>query len=443
MNLIDEYVDIVSPHLDAPKIFIEASAYHLVSSLLGRFCASASAPGLSGLRPNVFIIISSIPARGRRSTVANYCNLVYEHALRKYYEHNLNIGHDEALRKAQETYIESGTKEGIVDHISDSDLRAYYINSTEFGSVLKSMATKEHEIGLVSLFSKLYYGEEGVYRLSKKSAENESDSVRYLKRGKYVTMFAGMQKPHLYITPEMLQEGFIRRILLIYADREDFGKWIPPISQARSGLRGQLRHYGNKLFDVMKEYSQYSSSRTDPNPLLSRTFDFDFHPAASDYINEYSHTLDQELLRTMSNVSSYRQTLWEHLAKYSMVHAIARGNIKIIDLGNEVEAHGMIDLNDVKSAHRFIEDATKHSGDIIGELGRVEQPIRTQEDSLQRVLNVVREEKKVSRSRLYRKTNILSRTLDEILHTLIEQEKIDQVIEETEGRNKYFYIICE
>ena len=107
MNLIDEYVDTVSPSLDAPEVFIKASAYHLVSNLLGRFCASASAPGLSGLRPNAWIIISSIQARGRRSTVANYHNHVYELASRKFYEETMTIGHDEALTRSKECYIES------------------------------------------------------------------------------------------------------------------------------------------------------------------------------------------------------------------------------------------------------------------------------------------------------------------------------------------------
>jgi len=439
MNLIDEYVDLVSPHLDAPEMFIRASAYHVVSALLGRFCASASAPGLSGLRPNAWMIISSIPARGRRSTVANYSNLVYEHALRKFNEKTLNIGHDEALHRAQESYIESGTQEGIVDHISATDFRAYYINSTEFGTVLQSMITKEHELGLSSLFSKLYYGEEGVYRLSKRSAESDEDSVRYLRRGKYVTMFAGLQEPHLYITQGMLKQGLIRRILLIYADKDDFGRWIPPLSDSRAGLRRRLRNFGNKVYERMCDYNEYSKNRTDPNPLISKTFDFDFHPKATDYINDYSYRLDKQLIHNMSNVNTYRQTLWEHLAKYSMVHAIARNNIKLIDFGNEREAHGIIGIQDVMAAHDFIKNATKHSGQIIGDIGRIDNPVRTETESLERVLNIILENNYISRSNLYRKTNMLSRKLDEVLKTLMEQEKIDIEVIETSGRNKVFY----
>ena len=443
MNLINEYVDILTPHLDAPEIFIKASAYHLVSALLGQFCASASAPGTSGLRPNAWIIISSIPARGRRSTVANYCNLVYEHASRKFYEETLNIGHDEALRRAKDTYLESGTKEGLVDHIAATDYRSYYINSTEFGTVLQGMVTKEHELGVAALYSKLYYGEEGVYRLSKKSAETDEDSVRYLKRGKYVTMFAGLQEPHLYITPGMLKQGLIRRILLIYAGRDDFGEFKDPISDTRVGLRGRLMNLGNKFYNKMSEYNSYSKNRTDPNPLLNKTFDFNFHPDVTKYINDYARQLDKELLKTMSNVSAYRQTLWEHLAKYAMLHAIARDNVTTIDLGTETESHGRVDLIDVHTAYEFIKDATKHSDDIIADLGRVDSPVRTAHDTLERVLNIIRGAKMISRTKLHRKTNILSRPLDEILKTLMEQETIDVVVKATNGRNVIYYTIKE
>jgi len=441
MNLIDEYIDLVSPHLDAPNVFIEASAYHLISSLLGRFCASASAPGLQGLRPNAWIIISSIPARGRRSTVANYCNLVYEHASRRHYENIMNIGHDEALRVARDCYIEGGTQEGIIDHISSTDLRTYYINSTEFGAVLQSMIKKDHELGVSALYSKLYYGESGVYRLSKKSAETEEDSVRYLRGGKYVSMFAGLQEPHLYITPGMLKQGLIRRILLIYADKNDFGTFLPPLNDSRSGLRAGLKSYANRLYDVMSRYHDYSKNKADPNPLLNKTFDFDYNTDVIKYINDYAKKLDDELLETMSNISSYRQTLWEHLAKYSMLHAIARDNVISVDLGNEVDVHGRIDMEDVLSAKKFVDEATKHSDTIISELGRVEQPLRTSHDPLERVLSLIRKEKVISRSKLYRKTKMLSRSLDEVLKTLIEQEMIDIDSRETDGRPKIFYVL--
>ena len=55
MDLLEEFKKIVAHYLDAPDIFIEAAAYHIVSAVLGRFFHCSFIPGGQyGARPNVW-----------------------------------------------------------------------------------------------------------------------------------------------------------------------------------------------------------------------------------------------------------------------------------------------------------------------------------------------------------------------------------------------------
>jgi hypothetical protein len=286
----------------------------------------------------------------------------------------------------------------------------------------------------------MYYGEGGVYHLSKRGKENKEDSVRILKEGKYCTMFCGMQEPYLYITPGMMHQGLIRRILLIYADKEDFGTWIPPISDVRLDIYPKLQRLGMIFYNKMSEFNRYTQGRRDPNRFLDRTLDFDMHPTVAKTINDYSEALDKELRENVSNVTIYKQTLWEHLAKYAFIHSIARCDLKIIGDGPDQEVIGRIDPVDVEAASKFLKSATKYSELILGEIGRVDSPIRTSHSPLDRVYGLVRESKRISRSDLYKKTKMISRDLDEYLKTLCEQDMVDVEILNTGGRNKVFYV---
>ncbi len=441
VNLIDLYTDTVKEYLDSPEIFIEASAYHLVSNLLGRFCVCPVAPGTSGMSPNVWIIISSIPARGRRSTVAGYCNEVYEKASKIHYTETegekLREEEKSVMERIAETYIEEGTPEGIVDHIQETNYGNYYINSTEFGSVLQGMSSKDYELGVATLYSKLYYGEGHSFYLSKRGNKTKGESKRYLQPNKYVTMFCGLQEPYLYITPTMLRQGLVRRILVIYADENQFGKWIAPMSLGRTALPGKLNKISIMFANRMSEYSSYCKTIKDHNKKFNNKIMIDMSPSVIKAINDYSESLDNELVANVNNVTIYKQTLWEHLAKYAIVHSIARGSIKALPGDDHVV--GRVDRIDIEKAHDFLKRATANTDAIISELGRQDGTVQIAETQLERIFTLIKSNEPIVRSVLLRKSKLKKRAMDELANTLIASGRIEAKQVKTGGRTRIVY----
>lgn len=86
MDIIDEFKNVVIEYCDSPEVFIESAGYYLVSALLGRFY---TCPSLPHGNPNLWIVISSIPGRCRRSNVQNYTMKVYDKVMRKFAEEKL------------------------------------------------------------------------------------------------------------------------------------------------------------------------------------------------------------------------------------------------------------------------------------------------------------------------------------------------------------------
>lgn len=202
-NFIDRYTKDIADYTDAPDVFIRASAYFLTSSLLGRYFRCPYLPLIA--KPNVWFIISSIPGAMRRSTIQNLANYVYRKTYEKYLVEFEETSPEEAKEKVEGSLIEEGTVEGILDHINQTKLKEYCIVSLEFGSVLKRMSVRDYELGVSSIFSKMYYGEGGSMYLSQRGGKA---GVRRLPEGLYVTMLAGMQEPKQYLTPDMIKQDF-------------------------------------------------------------------------------------------------------------------------------------------------------------------------------------------------------------------------------------------
>ena len=425
MNLIDDYVEIVKRYSDAPRVFVEASAYHNVSALLGRFFRSTNFAGGGDTRPNVWIIISSIPGRTRRSTVAKYSTWVYEKVLRNFFMDTFGLARDKAFFKATSTIIEEGTPEGITDHVEETEMKAFTIQSTEFGSVLQKMSAKDYQLGIATILSKMYSGEGGTMMLSGRNKDKPDSRIRTLPKGLYVTMFCGMQEPSLYITPDMARQGLLRRIIICYCTPEDIDDWREPLSIGRDNVFTELRELIDEFKERMVQYRDWSQKRR-PYQINAS-----FVPKAMDYINGYAKKDDSKLKEESNLYNVYRQSYWEHLAKLSILRSIARDGVKV--LGGEHQA--VIMLDDVKKAKKFLDESTKHSKEIIFNLGRRDEPLKSSRDPLDRVYQLIKETGKtgIKRSELYRKVNMKAGQMNELIRTLEIQEKIATMIPESSG----------
>jgi len=428
MNLIDDYVKINKQYLDAPEVFIKAAAYHNVSALLGRFFRSTNIRGGGDAKPNLWIILSSIPGRTRRSTVAKYATYVYEKSLMHFFMDTFNLEKLKAMEKAQSTIIEEGTPEGIVDHVRETKMKAFALMSTEFGSVLTRMNTKESQMGVSTVLSKMYYGEGGSMMLSSRNKDNPN-RIRILPKGLYVTMFAGMQEPSLYITPDMARQGLLRRLILCYCEHKDISmeNWKAPLTYDCDNIFSELYDLSEIFVHRMKQYRDWASS-VQSNVLL---LDINFMPDAMKLVNKYAYDDDYDVTGEDSLYTIYKQSYWEHLTKLSMCRSIARDGVKTIR-GEHV---AIVTIDDVNNAESFLNEATKHSREIVTNLGRKDEPLRSSRDPLDRIYQLIKGagDKGIKRSVLYRKVNMKKCDLEPLLTTLETQERITTVLPDSSG----------
>jgi hypothetical protein len=416
MDLIDEYIAIVEAQLDAPKVFIESSAYYLVSAVLGPLFYCSSLPGGKlGARPNLWFILSSIPGRTRRSTINNYCQYVYKNSLVKIHMSKFGISMEDARKNVNGTILEEGTPEGLVDHIQETGLETYTIVSTEFGSVLQRMATKDYELGISTLYSKMYYGEPHSMMLSQRGKEAKN---RFLKSGLYVTMFCGMQEAVEYMTRTMSRQGLLRRILLVACLPSEITRWAPPLDRTRENTY-------EKLWKMTEIFAARAKKLTEKLETISASnFNVVFHPAAETLINEVAKKYDDALTDPLgvTDANIYMQSFWEHLAKLSMICAISRDSFR----DEKGDILGWVEKKDVLKALDFLERATKHNRNIISNLDEKREKIISATRPIEKVFEIIKSEPKgIVRSELYRRSGMTKKLLETYIETLVVQERIE------------------
>jgi len=228
-NFVDEIVELLMKLTDAPIEFLEAGAYFIISSTLGGMFELY--PAVKGLRrPNYWAILSSIPGTYRRSTVIYICKEIVKRAWIKYLKKKLGITEDEAEKIVVDHILETGTPEGVIDHIEMTEGDEFMIMDHEYGRTLEQITSRgkgaHYSAGLDVFFSKLYYGEEAIQDLS---ARGGGKQRRHLRPGLYATYLASMQEPWLYVRPIHIRQGLLRRFHLIYVAESD--RWLPPIRE--------------------------------------------------------------------------------------------------------------------------------------------------------------------------------------------------------------------
>jgi len=427
-NIMDSYISIIRENLDAPHVFIDASAYHIISSCLGRFFHCSLIPGGKlGGRPNVWFVLSSIPGRTRRSTISNYAQYVYRETLKKFEMKRFKLSEKEATVKVFNSIIEEGTPEGIVDHVQNTELNHYCIVSTEFGSVLQRMGTKDYELGVSTLYSKLYYGESHSMMLSQRGKEAKN---RYLPPGLYVNMFCGMQEASEYITRTMSRQGLLRRLIIVYCKPSEIDNWIEPINCFRENIYNDLWMTSENLFETMEDILDNLSHSG------QTSFDTGFHPKAMNKINEYAKENDYLLTKKVTDANIYMQSFWEHLSKLSMLEAIADKSFLY-----ESPPKCWVKERHVNKALMFLNTATKHNRDLINSLGREEEKIIQSSVPIEKIYSIIKAGGKegVKRSIIYRKCKMNSYRLESYIRTLCRQERITPYFKGTKGREVTYY----
>ena len=422
MNIEKSYMNLVTEITDAPETYLWFSLMHISSSCLGKYivCPLYMRPSSNPWHPNVWIILSGIPGIMRKSTVINIDHYVISNALREYYKVKMPQATPDVIeRMIQNIFIETGSPEGLAEHISSTqnDIDMYIMLSHEFGGILRQMTRRDYMEGYAALLSKLWAGEPHKWHGAKK--------VRYIKAGLYVTAILGMQKPWLYLNNVLFQQGLMRRVFLIYAEPEDKKKWLPPLNLKKSVLMDELIAISKELAERMLELESVAPVKA----MLT--------PGVLDKINQYAKQVEAELIQnTESNWSLYAQSLWDHLVRFSIcLAAIRKRPVRTPTFGYVIT----VEDSDVAEAQRWIELTLPRTKQALSftEAPRIQTPIQTVEGPVDVVYSIISASGKrgVSTSELLRKTKMLKDELKKYVVQLMEEDRI-VVIAVKSGRGR-------
>jgi hypothetical protein len=342
----------------------------------------------------------------RRSTVQAYAREVAEDVMCHFLEKKEKLAPEEAKEKVIEMFIEEGTPEGIIDHIQETKHRIYHIFSTEFGAVLMRSMSRDYEVGICGVLSKLYYGEPAMMVLSRRGRGN---AIRYLPSNLYTTLFAGMQEPKHYLTHQMIRQGLIRRLLICYAESEDVRGWLEPLSSDMDEVNYVLMTTKETLYKMVERLIQITKG------YYLNKIQVHFVPPAMKEINDIAKILEEKVLSDPSDVNIYRQTFWEHLAKLSTISAIA--NQRFAEVGGEVVLN--VTPEDIQKARRLYDFVDRKVSSILLNIEQVEAKITVYTFAKEKIIEILGSNGGGMRyGDLLAKTGMLKEDFDKILDTL-------------------------
>lgn len=426
-SFIQRFVDICKPYCDSPEVFLEASGHYIISWILGRYFESTWIPKPG--RPNLWILLSSIPGRMRRSSLYGYVDFVERKVLftllkeQKLLENEQlpdgekkKISDRDIQRELDDLIIEEGTPEGIMDAIDETDSKNYAIKSPEFGGVFVKISDKHYEAGTGILFSKFYYGEGGSMLLSRRGGKK---GLRRIPPGLYVVMFCGMQEPRYYLSKKMVRQGLLRRLLIVYVPAKTGARYIPPINQMRAQIFVDLNKLVNDLILRAHEIQKCL------NETGQKFIDVRFWPTVTDEINKFDEKLARKVDVEPTDTNLYKQSFWEHLGKLTMCQAIEK-NILAYD-EHEHKYFILISPNNYKKAKDFFDRATANVDEWVQSLGiKPITTVKSQEDVFEMILGHIQRSMPtgIPKWKLLNKIGLLAGELDKYLETLTQQKKI-------------------
>jgi len=442
MGFIEQYVNLVSKYTDAPEIFVQASGYHIISNTLGPYFRIMSS---KCDRPNLWFMLSSIPGRTRRSTIIGYDSTVLQNAWTKFFIETSeeNISQKVAYQRYMTSVIETGSKQGICDKIVsgiDQGLNVFDVHSHEYGDVLRQMCqhtkTQTYTSGVDTLLSRLYYGESFVEDLSRRRPKEEGGTIdRIIPAGLYITMFAGMQEPKMYLTKDMNRQGLLRRILILHEKTEDMtmGRWKPPLTPMYTEHSNDLKEFASDLVKEMIRYknaldslkASFKPKWADDIVLLYA----DLCDVVRNEINSRAKQQDENLIKDPSDFNIYQQTLWENTTKLTILEALASNAV----VGKERTTMVIASESHYQKAKEFMDRAQKNTEQMMEDLGVVESDIHVDMDS-DRVLRYIKKagQEGITTSYLLTRTGYKAYQLQECIRTLLKRE----CIKVEDSRNK-------
>ena len=394
-NLIDEFVNLCSKYIDTPEPIIRACGYWLISALMGKYVRNRALPNIYSWG-NLYVIISTDPGFFRRSTIMSATTYTFRNAYIEFLmKTNDNINLDEAKEQVDTLFCDEFTVEGLIDHLTlirkKYDIKEVHFHSSEFGGGLERMKLK-HLAGTLTLLSKLYYGESHSQVLSRRGGKI---GHRYIPPGFYSTLFMGSQKLDLYIDKLAINQGFLRRCLIVYCIHKDLNeeRYKPIINEERKFMYDELKVFAkNKIVKrLMEIYNVYQEKL---NTYGVEGIDVMLLPKVVNEINQIDRKIYVKYAKTGDERLVALASIGEIIEKLAILEALADLDNKPMVIANDYVLN--VKTNNFENVKRFWSNVNQRSIELVEKIitKSIEKPIETERAIFTKITQLIKRSEK-------------------------------------------------
>jgi len=288
-DFVDEYVEVLRKKTDAPPIYIEASAYLILSATLGPYSQFIASYNPEPIIPNIWELLLGPSRIVRKTNIFKYTCKTLEDVLGFF------------------TCISDGSPEGFVTVLSKlnpGDLAAFLRD--EMGGWFRGIHKKDYMGGLRELMNSIYDGV-GFNRVLRSQTFT-------IPKGLYFIVFGTVPTPiKLYqcFNDEDFASGFLNRFLLVYVEEREIRY---PITYRNDEADDKYRKLIEELKTVRKGLRDVKI--VSPSGTVAERMD----------------KIDVEVegrvkAEKNSFFGTYLSTYLNHLLKLSILHRLGRGGL--------------------------------------------------------------------------------------------------------------------
>lgn len=388
-SFVDDYITWAGSLGDAAKQYHQAGAFIILSALLG---GSVRLPTSFGtMKPNMWFMILADTTLTRKSTA-------------------MDIAMDLLEEVDSSTILATdGSIEGLMSSLSTRPSQPSIFLRDEFSGLLDALNKKDYYAGMAETLTKLYDG-----KLQKRILKKETIEVR----DPVLMLFAGGIKNKVcsLLTTEHVSSGFIPRFVFITAESDvtRVQPLGPPTDKDSTGRDEMLR--------VMNEMKQHF--RTEP--LLTRRPDGTLSYEAPKIWNAQLtpeawaryNLLEADMMKAglKATLPEIMTPTYDRLCKSGLKAAVLVATSRTrVNSGVTIT----VELDDLLYAIKFVEQWRDYTNQVVNGIG-----VTTNERELVKVLNAIKTNPGISRSRLMQAYHLTAHTAGNIFQTLLQRGQV-------------------
>lgn len=416
-DLIGEYIGLMENITDAPREFQEAAALFLVSSFIGKnfvflslpeapLFNSGSAGGFGGKNLNLWFILIGKSRVSRKSTVVGRAEEVLDMI-------------DASLKLPMDFTPQALVQ--VMKRMSDGKItRASWIND-ECSGFFEQLRKTDFMVTADTVMSRMYDGRS--YKRTTVGRGEERVDEPFIT----VLLSSTEHLPGLFDVGR-IRQGFLNRFIFIPAKRTRN-------LELRTNLNDEERTRAEGIISWLR--ALYTTTQT---YVMNMTTE------AKDIYNEYEREIDKDIMSGELGVKEgYRGNLPNFLVRIACIYRVARMSER--DLLEYNRPVIVVEKRDVDKAIEYVEEAWTRFEQVISMMrtSASSRMLLTEENKLEMVFRIINdsEDKKATRTQVYRQANLIGPDLDNVIGTLIRQGRVKMRKQPGATKSTTYYEVVE